>query len=53
MRILENDGYLQSVSVDSSLPSVNERRDVDDVLERIKTDPEQHSIISRIESGVL
>ena len=48
MRILENDGYLQSVRVDPSLPSVNEPYEADIVLEYIQHHPEQKALLEII-----
>jgi len=48
MRIIENGFYLQSVPVTPSLPSVNEPKDSDVVLEYIKNDTEQQRLLERI-----
>jgi 3-deoxy-manno-octulosonate cytidylyltransferase (CMP-KDO synthetase) len=48
MRILENDGHLQSVGVDPSLPSVNEPHETDIVLNCIQQHPEQKALLEMI-----
>jgi 3-deoxy-manno-octulosonate cytidylyltransferase (CMP-KDO synthetase) len=48
MRILENDFMLQSVSVAPSLPSVNEPHEANVVLEYIRQNPEQKSLLEKI-----
>lgn len=48
MRILENDGHLQSVCVDPSLPSVNEPHEADIVLKYIQHHPEQTALLEAI-----
>jgi 3-deoxy-manno-octulosonate cytidylyltransferase (CMP-KDO synthetase) len=48
MRILENDYSLQSVSVDPSVPSVNEPHEADIVLEYLHQNPEQKALLEII-----
>jgi 3-deoxy-manno-octulosonate cytidylyltransferase (CMP-KDO synthetase) len=48
LRIIENGYYLQSVIVKPSLPSVNEPNEVDIVLEAMRRDAEQRSILAKI-----
>jgi len=48
MRILENDGHLQCVSVEPSLPSVNEPHEADIVLDYIQHHPEQKALLEMI-----
>ena len=48
MRILENDGHLRSVSVDPSLPSVNEPHEADIVFKYIQHHPEQKDLLEVI-----
>ena len=51
MRILENDFHLQSVSVEPSLPSVNEPDEVSAVLSFIENDKEQTFLLKSILEG--
>jgi len=51
MRIIENGFVLKSVPVNESLPSVNEPSEADIVLEYIKNNPEQKSLLTRIISA--
>lgn len=53
MRILENDYQLQSVSVAPSLPSVNEPHEADVVLEYIRQNSEQASLLEKITGQTL
>lgn len=48
MRIIENNFMLKSVPFDLSLPSVNEPKDVNDVLDFIKKSSSQQAILSKI-----
>ena len=48
MRILENDYSLQSVSVDPSVPSVNEPNEVDVVLDYMHHNLEQKALLKKI-----
>jgi 3-deoxy-manno-octulosonate cytidylyltransferase (CMP-KDO synthetase) len=48
MRIIENGFTLESVEVSPSLPSVNEPHEADIVLEYIRQDPEQLSLLNKI-----
>jgi 3-deoxy-manno-octulosonate cytidylyltransferase (CMP-KDO synthetase) len=51
MRIIENGFVLKSVPVNESLPSVNEPSEADIVLEYIRNNPEQKTLLERIISG--
>ena len=48
MRIIENGFSLMSVSVAPSLPSVNEPRDLEHVLNHLKDNPDQRSLLDRV-----
>ena len=48
MRMLENDGHLQSVPVSPSLPSVNEPHEADIVLNYIQHHPEHKALLKVI-----
>jgi len=48
MRIVENGYHLQSVSLDASLPSVNEEEEADIVLDYIQKSDEQKDLIEQI-----
>lgn len=51
MRIIENGFVLKSVPVNESLPSVNEPLEAELVLEYIKNNPEQKSLLNRVLSA--
>ena len=51
MRILQNDGFLRSVHVYPSLPSVNEPQDIDSVYEFMKNNSDQEALLSGILSN--
>jgi len=48
MRIIENDHTLQSVSVEPSLPSVNEPEEAEAVLDYIRNNAEQAALLKKI-----
>lgn len=48
MRIIENDHTLQSVSVEPSLPSVNEPEEAEVVLDYIRNNAEQAALLKKI-----
>ena len=48
MRIIENGYELQSVPVEPSLPSVNEPHETDIILDFVKNNVEQKTILEKI-----
>ncbi|WP_375450200.1 cytidylyltransferase domain-containing protein [uncultured Devosia sp.] len=48
MRIIENGGLMVSVPVEESLPSVNEPHEADLVLDHIRNDIEQQSLLEKV-----